>query len=140
MCFIHGNLVNLYISYELDAYSRDLMHQDLITDFVLVNCLPGAVKWAKGDPPNKYGYSVMILDLMHVHNFFEQTVAGVKMTWYELIFGVDNSSSVHVDNKKGCLSSRWRSDTKIRWVGTPQKLTCWQIFETQKIKVLRMSR
>ena len=57
MCFIHGNLVNLYISYELDAYSRDLMHQDLITDFMLVNCLLGAVKWVKDDPLNKYGYS-----------------------------------------------------------------------------------
>ena len=40
---------------------------------------------------------VMILDLMHVHSFHYQTIVGVKMS---LVFGADNSSSVHVDNKK----------------------------------------
>ena len=35
----------------------------------------------------------MTLDSMHLHNFFCQTVAVIT-------FGVDNSSSVDVDNKK----------------------------------------
>ena len=40
---------------------------------------------------------VMVLDLMHVHNFYCQIVNGVKN---DVIFGVDNSSSVHDDNRK----------------------------------------
>ena len=40
---------------------------------------------------------VMVLDLMHVHYFYEQMVAGVIAL---LTFGADMSSSVHVDNKK----------------------------------------
>ena len=40
---------------------------------------------------------VIVLDLMHVHNFHCQTVNRVKNA---VIFGVDNSPSVHVDNKK----------------------------------------
>ena len=49
--FIHGNVVNLYISYELDTWSRDLN-----TDFTLGNCLFGAVKLTKNDDPDKYGH------------------------------------------------------------------------------------
>ena len=39
----------------------------------------------------------LVLDLMHVHNFYYLTVAGAENV---IIFGVDNSSSVHNDNKK----------------------------------------
>ena len=39
----------------------------------------------------------MVLDLMHVHNFHGQIVNRFKNA---VIFGVDNSPSVHVDNKK----------------------------------------
>ena len=39
MSFIHGNVVDLYITYELDTWSRDLNK-----DFSLGNCLFGAVK------------------------------------------------------------------------------------------------
>ena len=35
-------------------------------------------------------------NLILVHNFNGQTVAGAKMS---LLFGVDNTSSFHVDNK-----------------------------------------
>ena len=45
---------------------------------------------------------VIVLDLMHVHNFHCQIVNRVKNA---VIFGVDNSPSVHVDNKKKHLSS-----------------------------------
>ena len=38
------------------------------------------------------GIVLLVLDLMHVHNFHYQMVP--------IIFGVDNSSSVHGDNKE----------------------------------------
>ena len=43
----------------------------------------------------------LVLDLMHVHNFYYLTVAGAENV---IIFGVDNSSSVHNDNKKKNIS------------------------------------
>ena len=49
---IHGNVVHLYIVYELDTWSRDLK-----TDFTLSSCLFGAVKLTKKVDPDKYGYS-----------------------------------------------------------------------------------
>ena len=52
MSFLHKNEVNLYISYELDTWPRDLN-----TDFILGNCLFGAVKLTKNNDPDKYGYS-----------------------------------------------------------------------------------
>ena len=36
---------------------------------------------------------IMVLDSMHVYNFYVQKTAGIKGT-----FGVENSSSVYVDN------------------------------------------
>ena len=50
--FLHKNVVNLYITYELDTWSRDLN-----IDFTLVNCLFGAVMLTKSDNPDKYGHS-----------------------------------------------------------------------------------
>ena len=49
--FIHGYVVNFYISYELDTWLRDLN-----TGCTLRNYLFGAVKLTKNDDPNKYGY------------------------------------------------------------------------------------
>ena len=42
----------------------------------------------------------MVLDLVFLHFFHVQVLIGVKMC---IIFGVDNSSSVHKDNKKKCI-------------------------------------
>ena len=50
--FSHKNVVNLYISYTQDTWSRDLN-----TDFTLSNCLFGAVKLTKNFDPDKYGYT-----------------------------------------------------------------------------------
>ena len=45
-------MVNLYISYLLNEWSKDLN-----TDFTLGNCLFGAVKITKNTDPDKYKYS-----------------------------------------------------------------------------------
>ena len=55
-------MVNVYINYELDTWSRG-------TDFTFGNCLFGAVKLTKTVDPDEYGYKVMALELMHIHNF-----------------------------------------------------------------------
>ena len=83
--FIHNTVVDLYISYELDPCSRNLN-----TDFTLGNCLFGAVKVIKNADPDKCVYSENVFQLKFCSNWGKNIV----------IFGVDMSSSVHVDNKK----------------------------------------
>ena len=90
--FIHKNLATLNIIYKLDTWSRDLN-----TDFTLGNCLFEAVKLTTNDDPDKHDILIMVLDSMHVPNFHGQTVAGVEIV---ANFGVNISSSVHIDNNK----------------------------------------
>ena len=52
MPFLYKEVVNLYISYKLDEWSKDLN-----TDFALGNCLFGAVKLTKNSDPDKFEYS-----------------------------------------------------------------------------------
>ena len=49
---ISNIVVNLFIVYELDRWSRDLN-----TDFTLKDCLFGSVKLTKNVDPDKYKYS-----------------------------------------------------------------------------------
>ena len=49
MSFFHRDIVNLYITYKLDTWSKDLN-----TDFALGNFLFGAVNLNKNADPDKY--------------------------------------------------------------------------------------
>ena len=51
MYFIHGNVINWDISYEVDTWSRDLN-----TDFKWGYCLFGAVKLTANADIDKYRY------------------------------------------------------------------------------------
>ena len=51
--FLHKDIVNLYATYKLGAWSEDLN-----TDFTLGNWLYGAVKLTKNTDPDKYKYSI----------------------------------------------------------------------------------
>ena len=79
-CLVNSNIpvlkkvINLYISYTLDRWSRDLS-----TDFTLGNCLIRAVKLTKNVDLINMDIVVMVLDSIHVHGFHYQTVAVVKM-------------------------------------------------------------
>ena len=54
MCLKQNNIVNLYMTYKLNALS-----QDLISDFTLGNCLFGAVNPTKSADSDKYsGYDI----------------------------------------------------------------------------------
>ena len=87
--FNHGKIVNIYIVYELDKlYSKS--HP------TLVNCLFGAISITKNADVDKnkysgYGTGFDRASIYSVGNGFGRNV---------IIFGVDMSSSIHIDSKK----------------------------------------
>ena len=89
--FTPNNVVNLFIVYELYRWSRDLN-----TDFTLKNCLFGSVKLAKNADPDKYQYSGHGIG---VDSRSEFSLTDSSIGKSVIIFGVDMSSSLHIDNK-----------------------------------------
>ena len=79
--FNHGNIVNIYIVYELRMFR-------LSSFFTLENCLFGAVSLTKNVDIDKYKHSAYGIE--HLSGGTGKNV---------IIFGVDMSSSIHVDNK-----------------------------------------
>ena len=87
----HGKVVNIYIAYELGASSSS------DSDPALKNCLFGAVTLTKNADIEKYGYPGYGIEFDRRSSFsFPVTGFGQNV----LIFGVDMSSSPHIDNKK----------------------------------------
>ena len=89
--YTHGKLVNIYIVYELGASSS---HNN---DPTLKNCLFGAVTLTKNADIDKYGYSGYGIGFDRRSSF---SFPGGGFGQNVLIFGVDMSSSAHIDNKK----------------------------------------
>ena len=89
--FTHKKVVNIYIVYELGASSSHT------SDPTLKNCLFGAATLRKNAAIEKYKYSGYGIGFDRRSSFsfldggFGQNV---------IIFGVDMSSSIHIDNKK----------------------------------------
>ena len=89
--YTHGKVVNIYIVYELGASSS---HNN---DPTLKNCLFGAVTLTKNADIDKYGYSGYGTGFDRRSSFsFPSGGFGQNV----IIFGVDMSSSAHIDNKK----------------------------------------
>ena len=89
--YTHRKIVNIYVVYELGASSSN------INDPTLKNCLFGAVTLTKNTDIDKYGYSGYGIGFDRRSSFsFPSGGFGQNIT----IFGVDMSSSVHIDNKK----------------------------------------
>ena len=89
--YTHGTIVNIYIVYELGASgSND-------NDPTLKNCLFGAVTLTKNADIEKYGYSGYGIGFDRRSSF---SFPGGGFGQNVLIFGVDMSSSAHIDNKK----------------------------------------
>ena len=86
-----GKLVNVYIVYELGASSS---HNN---DPTLKYCLFGAVTLTKNTDIDKYGYSIYGIGFDRRSNY---SFPGGGFSQNVLIFGVDMSSFVHIDNKK----------------------------------------
>ena len=83
--FNHEKIVNIYIVYELSSNINNF-------EFTLENCLFGAVKITKNADIDQYSIG---LDSRGTFLF-----PSGKFAQNVIIFGVDMSSSVHVDNKK----------------------------------------
>ena len=91
LTYDHGRKVNIYIVYELGAFSSNNSNP------TLKNCFFGAVNLTKNADIEKYGYSGSGIA------FAERTIfsfPGGGFGQKILIFGVDMSSSAHIDNKK----------------------------------------
>ena len=84
-------MVDVYIVYDLDAWSRNTTN-----NFKFKNCLFGAINVVKYSDKEKYvnsGYGITV-DSAGLWSFDNDTARNV------IIFGVDNSSSSHTDNRK----------------------------------------
>ena len=91
LTYDHGHKVNLYIVYERGASSSN------DGDPTLKNCLFGAVTLTKNADIDNYGYSGFG-NGFHRRSSFSFPGGGFGKN--VLIFGVDVSSSAHVDNNK----------------------------------------
>ena len=90
--FTPNNVINLFIVYKLDTWSRDLN-----IGFTLKDCLFGSVKLTKNADPDKYKYSGYGIGC---DSHLEFSLPDGSMGKNVIILGVDMSSSVHIDNKK----------------------------------------
>ena len=104
--YTYGKVVNINIVYEVGASS---FHSD---DFTLENCLSGAVTFTKNADIDKYGFSGYEIGFDRRSRFsFPNGRFGQNV----IIFGVDMSSSAHIDNNKKRHSNSWkRCNTRIR--------------------------
>ena len=87
---LHGNIVNIYIVYEITSDYKDINYP------TLENCLFGSVKLTKNADIDKYEYSG------HGIGFDRETSFSIdnETDKNELIFGVDMSSSTKLDKIK----------------------------------------
>ena len=89
--YTHRKIVNIYVVYELGASSSN------DSDPTLKNCLFGAVTLTKNADIDKYKYSGYGIGFDRRSSF---SFPGGGFGQNVLIFGVDMSSSAHIDNKK----------------------------------------
>ena len=90
--YTHGKIVNIYIVYEINKKDNTI-----ISDPTLENCLFGAVTLTKNADIDKYGYSGYGIGFDRKGEF---SFSGGGYGQNVLIFGVDMSFSIHIDNKK----------------------------------------
>ena len=88
----HGKIINIHIVYEINKKDNTI-----ISDPTLENCLFGAVTLTKNVNIDRYGYSGYGIRFDRKGSFsFSSGGYGQNI----LIFGVDMSFSVHIDDKK----------------------------------------
>ena len=86
---LHGNIVNIYIVYEITSDYKDINYP------TLENCLFGSVKLTKNADIDKYGYSGYGIGFDRETSFSIGNEIGKNV----IIFGVDMSSSSKIDNR-----------------------------------------
>ena len=90
LTYDYGHIVNVYIVYGIGASSSN------DNDPTLKNCLFGGVTLTKNADIEKYGYSGYGIGFDRRGNF---SFPGGRFGQNLIIFGVDMSSSIHIDNK-----------------------------------------
>ena len=103
--FNYGKIVNIYIAYDLQS------NLNYNPDFTFENCLFGAVTVTKNVDVNKYKYSGYGTGFDGNAVF---THPAGSFGNNAIIFGVDMTSSVHIDNKKRYFNFGKASNTRIR--------------------------
>ena len=88
---IPKKVINLYISYTLGPQLRNFN-----TNFTLSNCLFGSLKLTKNADLDKYKFTRYGIGF---DSFGEYSLHDGSIDKNFIIFGVDMSSSVHIDNK-----------------------------------------
>ena len=89
--YTHGKIANIYTVFEINKKDNTV-----ISDPTLENCLFGAVTLTKHVNIDKYGYSGYGIGFDRKGSFsFPSGGYGQNV----IIFGVDMSSSMHIDNK-----------------------------------------
>ena len=111
----HGKLVNIYIVYKLGASS---LHNN---DPMLKNFLFGAVTLTKNGDVDKYGYFGYGIGFDRRSSC---SFPGGGFGQNVLIFGVDMSSSAHIDNKKKDILIRGKGPTQ----GLEHTLTAEKVY------------
>ena len=87
---LHGNIVNIYIVYEITSDYKDINYP------TLENCLFGSVKLTKNADIDKYGYSGYGIGFDRETSFSIGNKTGENV----IMFGVDMSSSSKIDTWK----------------------------------------
>ena len=106
LTYEYGSRVKIYIVYETGASSSN------DSNSTLKNCLFGAVTLTKNADIEKYGYSGYGIGFDRRGSF---SFPGGRFGQNVLTFGVDMSSSAHIDNKKKKHISSWnRTNTRAR--------------------------
>ena len=103
--YTHGNIVNIYIVHELTGSNSD------DNDPTLIKFLFGAVTWNKNADIDKYQYSGYGTWFDRKESF---SFPGGGFASNVTMFGVDMSSSDHVDNKKRHFNSWKISNARVR--------------------------
>ena len=87
---LHGNIVNVYIVYEITSDYKDINYP------ALESCLFGSVKLTKNSDIDKHGYPGYGIGFDRETSFSFGNETGKNV----IIFGVDMSSSSKIDNRK----------------------------------------
>ena len=124
--YTHGKIVNIYIVYEINKKDNTIT-----SDPTLENCLFGAVTLSKNFNIDRYGYSVCGIGFDRKGSFsFSNGGYGQNV----LIFGVDMSFSVHIDNnnKKDILVLGWDPTQGLEHTLTAEKMYSINFIEKNK--------
>ena len=125
LTYTHKKIVNIYVVYELGASSSNN------NDPTLKNCLFGAVTLTENTDIDKYGYSGYGIEFDRRSSFsFPSGGFGQNI----IIFGVNISSSPHIDNKKKDILILGRGPTpELEHALTVEKMYSVNFIVTKKL-------